>query len=113
MVGIKMEGTLSSYFVLCGNRSHHSSIFYKWFFASGKASENIMGLLTKEVEVGLCSKNIGYYENLGYEIPRYYNKNSCTWRVKRSAKIIVDINHLSPYARYKVDVDCDCCGKHL
>ena len=72
-----------------------------------------MGLLTKEVEVGLCSKNIDYYEKLGYEIPRYYNKNSCTWRVKRSAKIIVDIKHISHYARYKVDVDCDCCGKHL
>ena len=38
-----------------------------------------MGLLSTEVEVTLGSTNIGYYENLGYKIPRtekiYYNKN--------------------------------------
>ena len=33
-----------------------------------------MGLLTKEVEVVLNSQNISYYESLGYEIPRYYNR---------------------------------------
>ena len=72
-----------------------------------------MGLITTEVEVGLCSKNIDYYEKLGYEIPRYYNKNSCTWRVKRSAKIIVKLKDVSPHARYDVEVECDCCAKTL
>lgn len=29
-----------------------------------------MGLISTEVEVGLASSNISYYENKGYEIPR-------------------------------------------
>ena len=32
-----------------------------------------MGLLSTEVEVRLTGSNIKYYEDLGYEIPRYYN----------------------------------------
>ena len=50
-----------------------------------------MGLLTKEIEVTLNSRNIEHYANFGYEIPKYYNKNSCTRRVKRNTKIIVKI----------------------
>lgn len=72
-----------------------------------------MGLLTKDVEVNLTSKNIDYYENLGYEIPRYYNKNSCTWRVKRGTTIIVKISDIPQNSMYDVSVDCDCCGKNL
>ena len=34
-----------------------------------------MGLLTKEVEVVVNSRNVKYYEDLGYDIPKYYNKN--------------------------------------
>ena len=34
----------------------------------------VVGLISKEIEITLSSKNIKYYENLGYEIPRYYNK---------------------------------------
>ena len=70
-----------------------------------------MGLLTKEVEVQLSSQNIDHYEKLGYEIPRYYNKNSCTWRVKRGTKIIVKISDVPPKSHIEVDLDCDCCGK--
>ena len=33
-----------------------------------------VGLISKEVEILLSSKNIKYYEYLGCEIPRYYNK---------------------------------------
>ena len=29
-----------------------------------------MGLINKKVEIVLSGKNISYYENLGYEIPR-------------------------------------------
>ena len=38
-----------------------------------------MGLLSTEVEVRLGAANIDYFEQLGYEIPRYYNneKASC------------------------------------
>ena len=71
-----------------------------------------MGLLTKEIEVGICSKNINYYEKLGYEIPRYYNKNSCTWRVKRNTKITVKIKDVPLKSQINVELNCDCCGKH-
>ena len=32
-------------------------------------------LLTKEVEVLTNGKNIKYYKNKGYHIPKYYNEN--------------------------------------
>ena len=70
-----------------------------------------MGLLTKEVEVKMCSNIIDYYENLGYEIPRYYNQNSCTYRVKRGTKILVRIDDLPLNSMKKVMVECDECGK--
>lgn len=66
-----------------------------------------MGLLTKEIEVTLNSRNIEHYANLGYEIPKYYNKNSCTWRVKRNTKIIVKIEDVPKFTNYLVDVQCD------
>ena len=72
-----------------------------------------MGLITKEVEINLCSQMIPYYENLGYEIPRYYNKNSGEYRVKVGSTIIVKVDDLPPYSGYRVDVECDCCGKML
>lgn len=72
-----------------------------------------MGLITNEVMVTLNSKNISYYENLGYEIPRYYNKSSCTWRVKRNTKITVKTSDLPQCSTYQVSVECDCCKKNL
>lgn len=70
-----------------------------------------MGLLTKEVEVKLTSRNIDHYERLGYEIPRYYNKSSCTWRVKRGTIITVKIEDVSPKSHINIELNCDCCGK--
>ena len=55
----------------------------------------------------LSSQNIDHYEKLGYEIPRYYNKNSCTWRVKRGTKIIVKISDVPPKSHIEVDLDCE------
>lgn len=71
-----------------------------------------MGLLTKEVEIQLTSKNIKHYEKNGYEIPRYYNKNSCTWRVKRGTTIFVKIEDVPKFSHINVYLECDCCGKH-
>ena len=70
-----------------------------------------MGLLKEEIEVKAYGSNIRYYENLGYEIPRYYNKNSCRWMVKNGTTILVKINDLSPTNNIKVDVECDECHK--
>lgn len=71
-----------------------------------------MGLLTKEIEIPLTSKNIDHYEKLGYEIPRYYNKDSCTWRVKRGTTLLVKIEDVPTFSHINVDLECDCCNKH-
>ena len=70
-----------------------------------------MGLLSTEVEVTLVGKNIPYYENLGYEIPRYFNKANNREMVKRGTKIKIKVKDLMPQSMVKVDVDCDCCKK--
>ena len=54
-----------------------------------------MGLLSTEVEVRLTGSNIKYYEDLGYEIPRYFNKNNNKYMVKRGTTILVKIKDLS------------------
>ena len=68
-------------------------------------------ILTKEIEITLSSKNIKYYENLGYEIPRYYNKRKKTMCVKRGTKIKVIVKDLPIGSHIKVKVKCDYCGK--
>lgn len=70
-------------------------------------------LLTKEVEVGLNSQNIEYYENLGYIIPRYYNEKSKKYAVKRGTTILVKIEDLPISSNVMVDLTCDCCQKDL
>lgn len=70
-----------------------------------------MGLITKEVEVKLNSMNISYYENLGYEIPRYYNKGNYKYMVKRGTTILVKVDDLQPSSTTLVDVTCDNCDK--
>lgn len=66
-------------------------------------------LLTKEVEILLHSKNIQYYENLGYEIPRYKNRNGMV--VRKGTKIIVKVEDLSMGSHAEVEVLCDQCNK--
>ena len=68
-----------------------------------------MGLLSTEVEVTLVGKNIPYYENLGYEIPRIESKYG--FCVPRNTKINVKIDDVSYGSGVKVNVNCDLCGK--
>ena len=78
-----------------------------------------MGLLSTEVEVTLGSTNIGYYENLGYKIPRtekiYYNKNgkisNKTFTVTKGTKMNVMVKDLQKNSTVKVNVECDECHK--
>lgn len=72
-----------------------------------------MGLLSTEVEVKLSSKNIEYYENLGYKVPRYYNKNNSKYMVKRGTVVLVKVQDLSKCSNVIVDISCDYCGKFL
>ena len=68
-----------------------------------------MGLITKEVEVKLCGSNISYYESLGYEIPRYFNKKSKKYVVKKGTTLLVKVEHLPLSSNVVLDVECDCC----
>ena len=68
-----------------------------------------MGLLNTEVEITLVGKNISYYENKGYVIPRVKKSNKMC--VPRNTKITVQIKDVSYGSNVKVDVICDCCGK--
>lgn len=70
-----------------------------------------MGLLTTEVEVRLFGKNIKYYEELGYNIPREYNKKHGKWTLIADAIIKVKISDLSPNSKILVLTRCDKCGK--
>lgn len=69
-----------------------------------------MGLITKEVEVGLGGKNIKYYENLGYKIPKYENNNH-QMCVKLGTKIKVLIKDLNKGSNAYVEYECDMCHK--
>jgi hypothetical protein len=68
-----------------------------------------MALLDKEVEVVLQGKNIKYYENLGYTIPKIKGKWGIT--VPRGSTIIVKTEDLTEGSRVRVNVKCDNCGK--
>ena len=71
-----------------------------------------MGLITKEVEVGLSGRNIKHYRSLGYIIPTVLNKDNihCT---KFGEKIKVKVSDLTKGSKVFVEVICDCCGKKL
>ncbi len=68
-----------------------------------------MGLTTKEADVVLNSKNIKYYEDLGYNIPRIKGKWGVT--VQRGTKIKVKVEDLPEGSHVRVNVKCDNCGK--
>lgn len=64
-------------------------------------------LLTKEVEVTIRG-NIQYYENLGYEIPKYIDSQK-RLKVKNGTKIKVKVDDLPKTSQTKVKVLCDYC----
>lgn len=67
-------------------------------------------LLEQKVEVKLNGSNIGYFENLGYEIPRRIDKKG-RLAVKNGTAILVDIHDLTKGSNALVIVECDYCGK--
>jgi|GEM_PF-1257695 len=67
-------------------------------------------LETKELNIKLSSKNINYYEQLGYNIPKYKD-TSGKQRVKKGTEIKIKIEHLPLQSHNKVDVKCDYCEK--
>ena len=72
---------------------------------------NVMGLISTEVEVNLYGKVIDYYDSLGYEIPRVYDKIKRKDVVRLGTTIMVKIEDLSCGSHIPVKVKCDGCGK--
>lgn len=90
-----------------------------------------MGLITNEVEITLNNRTIRWYENKGYEIPKYYNKKRCKYIIKSGTKIKVKVEDLTngstPIIDTNVNINiprsaiafdetkhkykCSCCGK--
>jgi len=70
-----------------------------------------MGLISTEVEVGLCGTNIEYYRNLGYQIPMYKNVHNKLC-VAHGTSIKVNIKDLLRCSNnIRVQVKCDKCNK--
>lgn len=69
-----------------------------------------MAILDEYVNVKLVNTSIGYYENLGYEIPRYEYKKG-KFRVKNGTEIAVKPTDLKQNSNVYVNVACDYCGK--
>lgn len=70
-----------------------------------------MGLITTEVEVELNGRNIKYYEDKGYIIPKNINKNGK--ETFKRVKIIVKVKNLQDGSTAKVNIECDKCGELL
>jgi very-short-patch-repair endonuclease len=68
-------------------------------------------LLEQKIEVGAGGRFTAYYENLGYDVPRYFNKDYGKYFVKKGTKILVNIEDLLPTSRARVKIKCDYCEK--
>ena len=67
-------------------------------------------LLPQEVEIKLRGGTITKYEEKGYIIPRYIDKDNIS-RVKRNSTLKISILDLSASSHIKVKAVCDCCGE--
>ena len=65
-----------------------------------------MGLIINETKVALCSKNIDYYKDLGYEIPKTKD-NRGRVRVARGTVIKVKATDLGNNSHNLVQIKCD------
>lgn len=66
--------------------------------------------IDSDVEMTLCSSNIEYYKNLGYNIPLHKSKQGKI-RVKRGTVIMVKIKDLPLGSHAVIYYKCDYCGK--
>lgn len=69
-----------------------------------------MGLITKEVEVMITGINGEYYENLGYNLEKHYDRHKKGLSYKKQI-INVKVEDLQNGSHVKVDVECDKCGE--
>ena len=67
-------------------------------------------LVSEYTEVKLYGKNLKYYENLGYEIPKQYNIYG-KLTTPKDTTITVKVDDLLKTSTAKVEICCDKCGK--
>jgi len=73
-----------------------------------------MGLISTQAEVKLNSRNIKYFESLGYVIPKIKDKwHSNKYSVIKGSIVMINIEHLTDRCMSFVDVKCDGCGEIL
>ena len=71
-----------------------------------------MGLILPQTVKVDVSKNLGnYYEQLGYEIPRYFDNKHKTWAVVKGTTIDVSVKDLKPNSNLFIDCECDICKR--
>jgi len=68
-----------------------------------------MSIVDKEIQITVHNKNIKYYEDKGYQIPKY--KYQGMLRVKRGTKITIKTEDLSQGSHTLIKMKCDKCGK--
>lgn len=71
-----------------------------------------MGLiLPQTVKIDVSGNMASYYENLGYKIPRYFNKRKNTYSVVNGTTIDVSVEDLKPNSNLIVECECDICKR--
>lgn len=71
-----------------------------------------MGIILPQKIKVFCDGNVvKYYENLGYQIPKYYNQRRKKYAVKRGTTIEVNADDLPPKSNLIISCECDKCGR--
>lgn len=70
-----------------------------------------MLVLPQEVEVEVRGIQLKYYEDLGYVVPKVWDKKVKKYIIKRGTKITINVEHLTNANKSVIKVFCDYCGK--
>lgn len=69
-----------------------------------------MSIVDKYIEVKLYNSSTKYYENLGYNIPRYYSNSNRKFVVRDNTTIKIKQIDIMPMSNIKIECLCDKCG---
>lgn len=72
-----------------------------------------MGLISTEVKIRLNGRNLKYWEDKGYEIPRKLDSHNKMSFSKKDGSILVKVLDLPRYSHVNVEVQCDYCKKNI
>lgn len=67
-----------------------------------------MGLISEHTKIKISGRNVKYFKGLGYEIPQKPNG-----RFDLGQDIIVKVSDLTYGSHAIVEIECDCCLKHI